>query len=98
MEKIIDLDFGSPDTIALAGDKEGKEVFKQQVESQLTDEEWQGKITIRFPESIIIIGTSFWAGFVQPIVKRIGSDGIIKRVTFVTSSKRLTEGLYRDLY
>ncbi|MCO0832447.1 hypothetical protein NFX39_05055 [Fructobacillus sp. W13] len=98
MEKVINLDFGSSDVFGLAGVKEGSEAFKKQVDSQLTDEDWNGRITIRFPDSIVIIGTSFWAGFVQPIVRKIGSDGIINRVTFITSSEKLTEGLYRDLY
>ncbi|MFC4761408.1 hypothetical protein [Fructobacillus durionis] len=97
MNTTINLDFGSKEKWALAGDHFGKQVYQEQVANVLTDEEWQNEITICFPDQITLISISFWDGFAQPMVNKIGYDGITERVHFVTSSKKLTKELYNDL-
>lgn len=97
MNTVIDLKFDKADKKALAGVKEGKQIFNQQVAPRLSDEAWKGTITIRFPKSIIIIGTSFGTGFTQSFVEKMGYYDVLDRVKFVTSSERLTEALYHDL-
>lgn len=97
MNTTINLDFGSPKVIALAGDKEGETIYTEQVDSVLTPEKWQREITICFPDSVVIIGSSFWMGFTKNMIQEIGYDGVCDRVKFVTSSDELTEELYDDL-
>ncbi|MBS9339112.1 hypothetical protein G6R29_05695 [Fructobacillus sp. M2-14] len=97
METVINLEFDCTNIRGLAGEEEGEQAFKEQVEPRLTEEAWEGNITIRFPEPIIIIGSSFWEGFAHPLVAKIGVKGVNERVTFVTSSERLTQELYQFL-
>lgn len=97
MEKVINLDFGSPSKKALAGVKYGEQIFKNQVATVMNDSDWKEPFTITFPEAVIMIGFSFWLGFSRPLVGKIGPDGVRERVQLITSSKKLTEELYRDL-
>ncbi|MCK8617933.1 hypothetical protein LNP00_06150 [Fructobacillus sp. M158] len=98
MNTTINLEFKHPFTRALAGDKLGKRTYKKQVAAILSEEEWQEEITIRFPDSVYVIGTSFWHGFIDNMIDKIGYDGIRERVKFVTCSQELTDDLYEDLY
>ncbi|MFC4761410.1 hypothetical protein [Fructobacillus durionis] len=95
MTKTINLSFG-PNTYGLAGVTEGKETFKKQVEPLITQEMLNSTapITIQFPDSIVIIGISFWDGFSEELINTVGYDGIAERIHFVTSSERLTQELY----
>ncbi|MDD9139045.1 hypothetical protein H7198_05445 [Fructobacillus sp. CRL 2054] len=95
MAKTINLSF-APNTYGLAGVSKGKETFKTQVEPLITPEVLNSPdpITIQFPDSIVIIGISFWDGFSEELINKVGYDGIAKRVHFGTSSDRLTQELY----
>ncbi|MBS9339111.1 hypothetical protein G6R29_05690 [Fructobacillus sp. M2-14] len=97
MNKTINLKFSYPNERAVVGEKLGKQVFKKQIDAVMTEEDWEGNITIRFPDSVIIIGLSFWDEFAKLLLDKIGYTAVMDRVTFVTSSDKLTSDLYRDL-
>lgn len=95
MTNTINLSFDS-NTYGLAGTSEGKQTFKKQVAPLITPEllDSPDPITIQFPDSIVIIGISFWDGFSEELINKVGYDDIAQRVRFVTSSSRLTKELY----
>lgn len=97
-KKKISLAFKNNSMVAVAGDEFGRQIFEEQVKSQLTSEDYEKGFEIIFPDQIEIIGSSFIQGFSNHIIGTIGYDGIRDKVIFKTSSSDLTEEIYDDLF
>lgn len=81
MNNDFELEFDKMIT-KLAGNPLGKQVFQQQLMGKV---DYESMITIRFPDRIDTIASSFIQGFFEEIVKNIGIRGIEDKVTIISS-------------
>lgn len=93
MDNIIILQFKKTIT-GLAGYNYGREIFKQQVEGQLN---YDGKITLVFPDHIQRLASSFIQGFFEDIVIKIGVSGIKDNVVIQSARSDLKETIINNL-
>ncbi|MBS9338988.1 hypothetical protein G6R29_05060 [Fructobacillus sp. M2-14] len=92
MPNVIELDL--PNCIVLGGLKKGRALYKKQLKKRLTTEILEQGVTIKFPDSVIYIGSFFIDGLLAPIIKSIGREGLLKKVRFETASEKLTKEIY----
>ncbi|MBS9338990.1 hypothetical protein G6R29_05070 [Fructobacillus sp. M2-14] len=97
MPNTIELKFDNPNQLTLSGSKNGYKVYQEQLKKHLTPDALKEGITIKFPDSIIMIGSFFIDGLIAPLIELIGSDGVHSKVNFKTSSEELTKEVYSDI-
>lgn len=93
MNNVFNLAFSKADT-SVAGYPFGRITFAEQVEDKI---DYSREITIVFPDNIKMVASSFIQGFFETIVQNIGLRGVEERVIILSSSKRLSERIKRNI-
>lgn len=93
MKNLIELKFNSTVTM-LAGYDYGKQIYESQVKGNL---DLFSDFTIKFPDQIKRIASSFTQGFFREMVEEIGIIGIQERLKVISSKENLKASILRDL-
>ncbi|MFH0580871.1 STAS-like domain-containing protein [Streptococcus mitis] len=72
--------------ISLAGNPEGKEIFKNQIKPYIQDEE---KIKLIFPPEIENVASSFFQGLFEEELEKIGKKRVESKYTLVFENENL---------
>ena len=84
-------------TTGVAGFPYGQEIFTKQVKNQLSSEAFNEGIEIVLPDSIERITSSFVQGFFSYLIDKYGYYGVKKNFSIKTSSKKLSESVFKVL-
>lgn len=95
MPNLIELEI--PNHKALGGTAFGKLIYQEQLKERLTPEVIKQGVTIKFPDSIIAIGSFFMDGLLEALKKSTGIYAIRSNIRFITSSSELTKEIYLDI-
>lgn len=83
MNNVFELSFQDKTLSNLTGNKYGRSVFDKQVKEHIS---YDNLITIKFPDYIDNIGSSFIQGFFDEMVGEIGINGIENNVDIYSNT------------
>ena len=92
---MIELKF-STSTSGLAGFDLGKETYEQQIESKY--ENYNEKLTLKFPDYVERVASSFVQGLFSELVNNIGYSGVKENVIIESKSEKLKNTIWDRLY
>ena len=72
----------------ISGNPYGQEVYKEQVSSHFIDEK---QITVIIPDHIVIVGMSFFQGFIHDIAEEFGIGNVKRHLIIKSSHRRVME-------
>ena len=93
MDNVIRLEF-EKSLSGLAGYDFGLAVYYEQIEKKVNLE---GKNIVVFPDNVQRVASSFTQGLFAEIVKKIGYDGVEKKIEIRARTKELEYRIYEDL-
>lgn len=96
-KNVIELHFDEPNCLALGGRDSGHALYEEQLKNQLTKTMFDQGVLIKFPDSVVIIGSNFMKALMAPIIKSFGLYKTRQNVSFQTSSDELTKEVERDI-
>lgn len=93
MNNVITLEFDRT-LNGLAGYDFGVETYHNQVEGKI---DLTKKVSIKFPDNIQMIASSFTQGFFEKIVEEIGISGIEQNVEIIAAKEEMKENIIKNL-
>lgn len=94
MKKTIKLRILDTTVPVLTDDPIGRARFFEEVEPQLTPDDYDRGFEVEIPSFYFLIAPSWEQGFVKPIIERIGLEGLKEKIKFIHNGRDISEEFY----